>query len=712
MVSNLQIKSQAGAVVQLAKVPALQSGPESPENLLLNRELSLVEFFRRVLDQALDEASPLLERLRFLAIFSHVLDEFFMIRISALKEEVDEGWVQPSLDGMTPAEQLREIRKRLEPMYAEQMRCLKEQVLPQLASEGIVLASYASLSEAEQSKLDSYFDRNVFPVLTPLAVDPAHPFPYISGLSLNLGLVVEPEEEGERNETRFVRIKVPRVLRPLVKVDESHARFVFLSDLIAANARKLFPGVRVSESHVFRVTRDADIEIRDDEADDLLKALKQELHQRRFGAPVRLEVSSTMPPAMVRYLTRSLELSSEDVYVVDGPLNISELTMLCELNRPDLKYRPLRIAVPPKFHKESIFEIIKKGDVLLHHPYTAYSTVTDFVRAAADDPDVLAIKICLYRTGQQSQIAEALVQAGEQGKQVTALIELMARFDEENNIEWAQRLERAGVHVVYGLLGLKTHCKLTLVVRREGSVLRRYVHIATGNYNPTSSSTYTDLGIFTADAAIGEDATEFFNYLTAYSQQKNYRKLLISPVNLREQLTGLIERETAHAKAGRPAQIIAKLNRLADANIIENLYEASNAGVSVDLIIRGICMLRPGVAGLSENIRVRSVVGRFLEHSRIMYFANDNEEELYIGSADWMVRNLDHRVEVVCPVDDPELRNYLKRVLDVYLRDNLNARQLSADGCYKRVSRGAGDEDFDSQIYFEDRGIPMREQLV
>ena len=701
MVSNLQIKGQAGAVARLARVAALQPGPESPEKLLLNRELSLVEFFRRVLDQALDEASPLLERLRFLAIFSDILDEFFMIRISALKEEVDEGWVQPSPDGMTPAEQLREIRKRLEPMFAEQMRCLKEKILPQLASEGIVLSSYASLSEAEQSKLDSYFDRNVFPVLTPLAVDPAHPFPYISGLSLNLGLVVEPEEEGERNETRFVRIKVPRVLRPLVKVDESQTRFVFLSDLIAANARKLFAGVRVSESHVFRVTRDADIEIRDDEADDLLKALKQELRQRRFGAPVRLEVSSTMPPAMVRYLSRSLELSSEDVYLVDGPLNISELTMLCDLNRPDLKYRPLRIAIPPQFHKESIFEIIKKGDVLLHHPYTAYSTVTDFVRAAADDPDVLAIKICLYRTGQQSRLAEALLQAGEKGKQVTALIELKARFDEENNIRWAERLERAGVHVVYGLLGLKTHCKLTLVVRREGDQLRRYVHIATGNYNPTTSATYTDLGLLTTDDEIGADTTELFNYLTGYSKQTDYRRLLIAPVNLREKLMMLIERETENARAGKPARIIAKLNRLADPVIIQALYDASKAGVSIDLIVRGICLLRPGVADLSENIRVRSVVGRFLEHSRIFYFENDRDYEIYIGSSDWMPRNLNRRVEVVAPVSSPRLKEYLKDiVLDAYLRDGLNAHELRPDGSYERV-RPVAEEQFDSQMHFE-----------
>src|SRR5207253_1148607 len=367
-------------------------------------------------------------------------------------------------------------------------------------------------------------------------------------------------------------------------------------------------------------------------------------------------------------LMQSIGVEPDDVYILDGPLNTIDLAMLCDLDRPDLKYQPLRTVRPKRLREgNSLFDTIKRGDVLLHHPYTDYSAMTAFIRAAASDRNVLAIKICLYRTGQQSEIAEILRQAGEQGKQVTALIELKARFDEENNIEWAQRLERSGVHVVYGLMGLKTHCKLTLVVRREGQMLRRYVHIATGNYNPTSSSTYTDLGVLTADQAIGEDATDFFNYLTGYSQQKEYRKLLISPVNLRAKLTELIERETAHAKAGRPGRIVAKLNRLADASIIDSLYEASGAGVSIDLISRGICMLRPGVVGLSENIRVRSIVGRFLEHSRIMYFANDNNEELYIGSADWMVRNLDHRVEVICPVDEPELRDYLKSVLDVYL---------------------------------------------
>ena len=703
VISNIQLKRRLSAV-QSAKAKLTLAPPA--EQRLLNRELSLIEFFRQVLDEAHDDRNPLLERLRFLTIFSNIVDEFFMVRVSGLKEEIEHGCVKPSPDGMTAAEQLEAIRKRLVPMIADQMRCLREEILPELAANGIVSAPYQSLSKEERDTVDDYFMRQVFPVLTPLAVDPAHPFPYISGLSLNLGLVVQAAEL-EPAEARFVRLKVPGVLPGLVQTGAG-TKYTFLSEVIAANLGILFPGMSVDHAHAFRVTRDADIEIRDEEADDLLRALQQELRKRRFGSPVRLEVSADMPDDMLSYLMESIGVEPDDVYVVDGPLNVLDLTPLCELDRPDLKYRPLRTTIPePLRERKSVFDAIKRRDILVHHPYTDYSAVTDFIRAAADDEDVRAIKICLYRTGQQSEIAEILRQAGEQGKQVTVLIELKARFDEENNIEWAQRLERSGVHVVYGLVGLKTHCKLTLVVRREGQNLRRYVHIATGNYNPTSSSTYTDLGLFTANENIGEDASEFFNYLTGYSRQKHYRKLLVSPVNLREKLTDLIERETGHAKAGRPARIVAKLNRLADAKIIESLYEASQAGVSIDLIVRGICMLRPGVAGLSENIRVRSVVGRFLEHSRIIYFVNDDNEELYIGSADWMLRNLDHRVEVVCPLEEPELRDYLKKVLDVYLRDNVNARELSADGFYKRVSRGVGVEDFDSQTYFEDREIPM-----
>ena len=699
-ISQISIKDRLMAVepakAKLALAPA-------PEKHLLNRELSLIEFFRQVLDKARDESSPLLERLRFITIFAMIVDEFFMVRVSGLKEEVEHGWEGSSRDGLTAVEQLTEIRNRLEPMLLEQMRCLREDLLPALEREGIVVAAYESLSKEERDQADEYFAREVFPVLTPLAVDPAHPFPYISGLSLNFGINIRPVDEGNA-EMRFVRLKVPPSLPGLVRLGNG-LKFTFLSDLIACNLGSLFHGMTVENAHMFRVTRDADIDIREDEADDLLRALQQELRKRRFGAPVRLEVNADMPEEMLLYLMESIGVEPDDVYVVDGPLNVTDLDVLTDLDLPDLKYKPLRTITPKQLVEgKSTFDVIKQGDVLLHHPYTDYSTVTNFIRAAANDPNVLAIKICLYRTGQQSEIAEILRQAGEQGKQVTALIELKARFDEQNNIEWAQRLERAGVHVVYGLIGLKTHCKLTLVVRREGQRLRRYVHIATGNYNPKSSSTYTDLGIFTADPAIGEDASEFFNYLTAYSDPKSYRKLLVAPVNLREKLTSLIERETAHAKAGRPAQIIAKLNRVADEQIIQSLYEASQAGVSIDLIVRGICMLRPAVPGLSENIRVRSIVGRFLEHSRVMYFANDGNEEVYMGSADWMHRNLSRRVEVVCPIDDPRIRAYLKdEVLQAYLRDSVNARELHPNGTYQPVESAVDEGPFDSQTYFEGR---------
>jgi polyphosphate kinase len=496
-------------------------------------------------------------------------------------------------------------------------------------------------------------------------------------------------------------LKVPPVLPGLVPLGES--KFVLLSEVIAANRGVLFPGMQASAAYTFRVTRDADIDVREDEADDLLHALEKGLRKRRFGTPVRLEVSSSMPAEMVDYLTDALGLGSDDIFRIDGPLNIGDLLSLCELNRPDLKYRPLRVHVPEILKKgSSVFDAVKEGDLLLHHPYSAYSTVTEFIRSAADDPNVLAIKICLYRTGSRSEIAEALIHAAEKGKQVTAVIELKARFDEEHNIEWAQRLEHSGVHVVYGLIGLKTHCKLSLVVRRESETLRRYVHIATGNYNPTASCTYTDIGLLTVDEDLGADATEFFNYLTGFSQQRDYRKLLVAPVNLREKVTELIERETANVRAGGRGRIIAKLNRLADPNIIQALYDASAAGVQVDLIVRGVCMLRPGVPGLSENIRVRSIVGRFLEHSRVLFFDNNGNEDIYIGSADLMPRNLNRRVEVVCPVEDHRLKRYLRdEVLQAYLRDNVNARELQPDGSYERVQMNADEERFDGQMYFE-----------
>jgi polyphosphate kinase len=678
-----------------------------PAELLFNRELSWLEFNRRVLEEALDETHPLLERLKFLSIFSTNLDEFFMIRVSGLKEELEEEVVELSPDGMTPAEQLKEISARLRPMLESQMRCLKEVILPQLERGGVRITSYKDLDKRERQAADAYFMESVFPILTPQAVDPGHPFPYVSNLSLNLGLMVEPDgglKDGKVAPTpqggrRFARIKLPPVVPRLVPVDESGMKFTFLGSIIAANADALFPEMRHGKSHLFRVTRDADIEIREDEAGDLLRTVQQQLRRRRFGSAVRLEISTTMPAKMVEYLTTSLGLTPDDVYVIDGPFNITDLMQLSQLDLPALKDKPLQATVPtPLLQGGTVFDAIKRKDVLLHHPYTSYTTVTDFVATAASDPAVLAIKMCLYRTGKDSPVVRSLMEASEQGKQVTALVELKARFDEENNIEWARQLEKAGVHVVYGMLGLKTHCKLALVVRREGEGLRRYVHLATGNYNPTTSRIYTDIGLFTADREIGEDATYLFNYLTGYSRYSKYNCLLVAPVNLRERMLALIERETGHAKAGRPASVIVKVNSLTDVQIIRSLYDAAQAGVSIDLIVRGVCMLRPGVAGVSENIRVRSVVGRFLEHSRVYYFSNNGQEEVYIGSADWMNRNLDRRVEVVAPVKDQQMRKYLREVLlDAYLRDNVKARDLHADGSYTRpVPRQVG-EQFSSQ---------------
>lgn len=681
-------------------------GPE----YLFNRELSLLEFHRRVLEEALDESQPVLERLKFLSIFSTNLDELFMIRVSGLKEALEEEVTELSPDGMSIREQLQAIRERLLPMVEEQMRTLREDILPRLKSEGIEIVSYQSLSEDERRALDTFFTEDIFPVLTPQAVDPAHPFPYISGLSLNLGLIVEPiPEHGITQsltgtvESRFARIKVPPLVPRLVRVGESGTRFALLEEIIAANAHTMFSRMHVSQAHIFRVTRDADIEVREDKAADLLKAIEQTLRKRRFGSAVRLEVSKGMPDKMVRDLTRELELTNEDVYVIDGPLRMNDLMQLYGLDKQGLKDKPLKITVP-RFIKneESIFDIIKRRDVLLHHPYSSYSTVVKFIDAAAHDPAVLAIKMCLYRTGQDSPIPQSLIAACEQGKQVTAIVEIKARFDEEYNIEWAKRLEEAGVHVVYGVVGLKVHCKVALVVRREDDDLKRYVHIATGNYNPVTSNFYTDLGILTSNEEIGADASDLFNFLTGYSRQKQYRQLLVAPVNLRERVIALIKREEEHARAGRPARIAIKINRLADLEVIRALYEASQAGVTIELIVRGVCMLRPGIPGLSENISVRSIVGRLLEHSRAYYFANGGEEELYTGSADCMSRNFDRRVEVLAPIYDPNLKKYLKdAVLATYLKDNVKARRLLADGSYERIEPAPGEERVDSQMLFQ-----------
>jgi len=675
--------------------------------LLFNREASWLEFNRRVLEEALDSSQPLLERVKFLSIFSTNLDEFFMIRVSGLKEQIDEGVTELSLDGLAPTAQLKQINQLLRPMVAEQVRCFNEEILIELGNHGIVISPYRAQSDRERRMLSTYFMENVFPVLTPQAVDPSHPFPYISNLSLNLGVMIEPDTEVAQatgvSASRFARVKVPPLVPRLVPVGgEESTEFILLEELIAANVEALFPGMRATELHPFRVTRDADIEIREDEAGDLLQAVERELRKRRFGTAVRLEVAASMPGEMVRYLASSLRLAADDVYTIDGPLNMPDLMTLYKLDNSQLKDKPLIASTPAQFKtEESIFDVIRQQDVLVHHPYNSFASVIDFISTAASDPAVQAIKMTLYRTGPASPVVQALIDASERGKQVAVLVELKARFDEESNIEWARRLERSGVHVVYGLIGLKTHCKLALIVRREADSLRRYVHIGTGNYNPGTARIYTDLGLFSADEHFGADATELFNYLTGFSKQTEYRRLLVAPVSLRDRLTALIDREIEHQKSKQPARIIAKINSLTDTKIIRKLYEASQEGVPIDLLVRGVCSLRPGVPGLSDTITVTSIVGRFLEHSRIFYFLNGGEEDIYIGSADWMQRNLDRRVELVAPIEDPRIKKHLKeKVLDVCLSDNVKARRLSADGSYERVRPREGEETVDSQNHF------------
>lgn len=688
-------------------------GPRPPDGLdirriLINRELSWIEFNRRVLGEALDPSHPLLERLKFLAIFATNLDEFFMIRVSGLVQQVDAGVTRLSRDGLSAAAQLKAISESLRPLLAAHMDCYRHQIVPGLATAGIQILPYAALTPADREEMSLFFDQRVFPVLTPLAVDPSHPFPYISNLSLSLAVELSVwNEKEEIEETRFARVKVPPVVPRLVPLSGGEDdRFVLLEEIIDEHIERLFPDIRVRACHSFRVTRDADIEIEDDEAGDLIREIEEQLRRRRFGSAVRLEVEAAMSGEMRRYLRESLELDDLEVYEVDGPLALSELMPLLRLDRPDLKDTPFRAASPALLtNEESIFEVIRRQDLLLHHPYESFGPVVDFVDAAAGDPNVVAIKQTLYRTSGDSPIVGALIRAAESGKQVAVIMELKARFDEENNIGWARKMEEAGVHVVYGLVGLKTHAKLSLVVRQEEGGLRRYVHLGTGNYNPNTARVYTDYGLLTADPEIGADATDLFNYLTGLSRQRVYRKLIVAPVNLRAWSMEMIEREMAHARAGRPARIVAKMNALTDSRIIRQLARASQAGVAVDLVVRGTCCLRPGVPGLSENIRVISVVGRFLEHSRVFYFENGGDAEIFLSSADWMERNLEARVETAFPILDPRLKARLQtELLTVMLRDNTHAHELGPDGVYRRrdaaVARLAGEPTVDSQRYF------------
>lgn len=693
---------------------AESKGPGAPNlnhrTYFINRELSWVKFNERVLEEALDTRNPLIERAKFLSIFHSNLDEFFMVRVSGLRRQLAGGVIKTPADGMTPAEQLAEIRQQLKPLLETSARCWIEDLRPKLREAGIEVLDYGQLKKKQRKLLRKHFKSEIFPALTPLAFDPGHPFPHISNLSINLAVVVDDPVRGER----FARLKVPPSLSRLLPVPseekaDSYERlgleasksthFVWLEEVIAANLDLLFPGMEVSASYPFRVTRDADFEIEEDEASDLLEAMLEVVEQRHFGSAIRLEVDNLMPESIRDILTSNLELQPYQVFATDGPLGLADLMELMKVDRPELKDKPYMRSVPPVLAIDGdMFAVLRDHNVLLYHPYDSFNPVIDFINQAAEDPDVLAIKQTLYRVGPNSPVVKALMHARENGKQVAAIVELKARFDEENNIGWARALERAGVHVVYGLVGLKIHSKMLLVVRREADGIQRYVHLATGNYNPVTARIYSDIGLFTTDPEIAEDVSDLFNVLTGYSHKSEYNKLLVSPVTTRKGIMERIDREIARHQEHGDGYIAIKVNSLADKKCIKALYKASMAGVKVDLQVRGICCLRPGVPRVSENITVTSVVGRFLEHPRIFYFRNGGDEEILLGSADLMPRNLNGRVEVTFPVENERIKAALRDdILFFHLKDNVQSRRLDSDGGYVRLSPQSGEEAINSQ---------------
>jgi polyphosphate kinase len=687
--------------------------PFDDPSLYINRELSLLGFQRRVLEEAEDPSNPLLERVKFLSILGSNLDEFFMVRVAGLKHQVEAGLHDPGPDGLSAAAQLDAIRPVVAQLMTDARTCFVESILPALAAEDIRIVGIQDLDESERARLHSYFLEKVYPVLTPLAFDPGRPFPHISNLSLNLAILIRGEEE-----RHFARLKVPDTLPQLIPVEVNgrnrraktrEMRFIWLEQLITAHLGELFPGMNIIEAHPFHVTRDADIEIQELEADDLLETIEESVRARKFGDVVRVKVNQEMPDEILEILVSNLEADWRDVYRVQDPLSLVRLKHLLQVDRRDLRDRAFIPRIPasldPKLNEDTdIFSVIRRGDLLLHHPFDSFDPVVDLLRKAARDPDVLAIKMTLYRVGRNSPVVESLLEANERGKQVAVLVELKARFDEESNIEWARRLEAQGVHVVYGLLGLKIHCKLALVVRKEGDKIRRYTHYGTGNYNVITAGLYTDLSLLTADEELGADATDLFNHLTGYSAKKSYRKLLVAPVDLRERVSELIEREIEHQRSGRGGHIIFKMNALAHRHIIELLYKASQAGVKVDLLIRGACSLRTGVPGVSENIQVRSLVGRFLEHSRIYYFGNGGAHDLYLGSADMMPRNLHRRVEVLFPIEDKRLVRYVRDgILQTYLEDEAKVRTQRSDGTYARSPKHKHPDASNAQAKFLNR---------
>ncbi len=679
-----------------------------PKNFI-NRDLSWLEFNKRVLEEALNPNLPLLDKIKFISIFFLNLDEFYMIRVSGLKEQIRANIITTTIDGLTPFQELRAIEKEVKKMLTLTNNLWKNTILPDLAKNNILINKVDELSNGEQKALSTYFHNEIFPALTPLAFDPGRPFPYISNLSLSFAILIS----NSKKENHFARVKIPSILPRLLRVDKIlnpkqpkkngklSAKFVWLDDLIRQNLRYLFPGVTVEASHQFRITRNTDLGIQEDEADDLLEVIEENIKQRKFGSVVRLEVEKDIPDFMLETLTENLGMRPSDIHIIEGPLGLSNIMELYNLPFHHLKESPYQAKPFTNVEEnENLFSIISRGDILLHHPYDSFAPVINFIKEASQDPDVLAIKQTLYRVGPNSPIVKYLIEAAERRKQVAVLVELKARFDEENNIFWARELEKAGVHVVYGLVGLKTHAKMTMVVRREIDGVKRYVHLSTGNYNASTAKLYTDMGLFTSDKDICDDVSEIFNYLTGYSEKKEYKKLFVSPINTRTKFLELIDREIKNVKKGNKGYLIFKFNSLVDTVLISALYEASKQGVKIELIVRGICCLRPQVKGLSENIRVRSIIGRFLEHSRIYYFYNNGNEEIYLSSSDLMPRNLDGRVEVTFPIENNELKkNILTDVLYKFLEDNTKSRALNSDGLYEKINPSKGESELSVQEY-------------
>ena len=684
---------------------------KDPE-LYINRELGLVDFQRRVLEEAQDSSNPLLERLMFLSFVGSNLDEFFMVRVSGLKRQIEKGVLETGPDGMTPTEQLRAIRAAVIRLFRSAYDTWRRELVPALTKSGIRILDYSELSADQLALVNTYFQDTIFPTLTPLAFDPGRPFPHISNLSVNLAVLLRDPQGIEH----FARVKLPDTLPALIPLTpaqkaKSKSRtsfkeqsFIWIEQVITANLSALFPGMEIIEAHPFHVTRDADFAIQDLEAGDLLEVVEEGVWQRRFADVVRVEITEDMPESVLKILATNMELEPEDIYKASGPLSLVRVRQLARLDRPDLKYPIFIPAMPAALTKEEdedIFTAIQRGDILMHHPFDSFQPVVTLLQKAARDPNVLAIKITLYRVGRNAPVVDALLEAAEAGKQIAVLLELKARFDEESNIGWARKLEEYGVHVVYGLMGLKVHCKTLLVVRREGDVIRRYAHLSTGNYNSVTAQLYTDIGMLTCDHQIGADCTDLFNFLTGYSAKKKYSKLLVAPVSMRQSILEMIEREIEHQKNGRGGHMILKMNALVDSKMIRALYRASQAGVRVQLLVRGICCLRPGIPGVSDNITVTSIVGRFLEHSRIYFFQNGGHEEVYLGSADLMPRNLDHRVEAIFPVSDPKLvKTIREEILGTYLKEQAKARHMLPDGKYVRDENAGKKNAFNSQEVF------------